>query len=72
MACTSPVHVVSLQDEVMIVEQVLESLNIKVDLVALFLSGGPMQLSAHEGFAEEVGASVWSIGVAVSSRNLSS
>ena len=47
------IHVVCLEDEVTIVEQVLESLNTKVDPVALFLSGRPVQLSAHEGFAEE-------------------
>ena len=40
------VHVVSLEDEVTIVEQVLKSLNTEVDPIALFLSGGPLQLSA--------------------------
>jgi hypothetical protein len=76
------VHVVSLQDEVTIVER----LDTKADPLAHFPSGGPVQLSAHEGFAKEpyhshlsIGhhvkvttdtvASVWRIGVAVSSRN---
>ena len=40
------VHVVSLQDEVTIVKQVLERLDTKVDPVALFLSDGPVQLNS--------------------------
>ena len=40
------VHVVSLEDEVTIVEQVLKNLNIEVDPIALFLPGRPVQLSA--------------------------
>jgi hypothetical protein len=38
------VHVVSLEDEVTIVEQVLKSLNTEVDPIALFLPGRPVQL----------------------------
>ncbi len=59
MTCTSPVHVVSLQDEVTIVEQVLESLNIKVDLVALFLSGGPVQHGKKVGKRFYMQANFW-------------
>ena len=44
---------VSLQDEVMIVDEVLESLAAKVDPVALFFPGRPVQLNACESFAEE-------------------
>ena len=47
------VHVVSLEDEVTIVKQVLKSLNTEVDPVALFLSGRPVQLSAREGLDEK-------------------
>jgi len=47
------VQVVSLEDEVTIVEQVLKSLNTEVDPIALFLSGGPVQLSARESLAEK-------------------
>ncbi len=47
------VHVVSLEDEVTIVEQVLKSLNTEVDPIALFLSGRPVQLSAREDLAEK-------------------
>jgi len=78
--------VVSLEDEVTIVEQVLERLDTTVDPVALVNR-------AHKGFAVEsyhshfaighhvkvtmtvvtiVEASVWSTGVAVPSRKLSS
>jgi hypothetical protein len=52
----------SLEDEVTIVEQVLESLNTTVDPVALFLFGRPVQLSAHEGIAEEPYHSQFVIG----------
>jgi hypothetical protein len=44
---------VGLQDEATIVEYILESLNTKVDPVALFFPGRPVQLRADEGFAEE-------------------
>ena len=37
---------VSLEDEVMIVEQVLKSFNTEVDPIALFLSGRPVQFRA--------------------------
>ena len=46
------VHMVSLEDEVTIVEQVLKSLYTEVDPIALFLCGRPVQLSAREGLAE--------------------
>ena len=45
------VHMVSLQDEVTIVEKVLESVAAKVDPVAPFLRR-PVQLCACEGFDE--------------------
>ena len=56
------VHAVSLEDEVTIVEQVLEHLDTKVDPVTLFLSCGPLQLSAHKGFAVESYYSHFAIG----------
>jgi hypothetical protein len=43
---------VSLEDEVMIVEQVLKSFNTEVDPIALFLSGRPVQFCASGGLAE--------------------
>ena len=46
------VHVVSLEDEVTIVEQVLKNLYTEVDPIALFFPGRPFQLSAREGLAE--------------------
>ena len=43
---------VSLEDEVTIVKQVLKSLNTKVDPIALFLPGGSVQLKLAETSSE--------------------
>ncbi len=52
---------VSLEDEVTIVEQVLKSLYTEVDPIALFHSGRPVQLSAREGLAEKPNYSYFAI-----------
>ena len=44
---------ISLQDEISIVQEILKELHAIIDAIAFFLSGGPIQLWSNEGLAEE-------------------